>query len=110
MNTIFRRRREFDWPDKLPDVRAAAADCRILRLDRWGMAFSIVSRGNGYHGHGAELLWQAKCRVAEAVLDNRQLTLRQVQALARTLKSTLDVSFAQWRIGRGAGAVSRRER
>jgi outer membrane protein len=34
-------------------------------------------------------------RVARAVVDNRRLTLRQVQALAQSsLKSTLDVSFA----------------
>lgn len=35
-------------------------------------------------------------RVAQAVVDNRRLTLRQVQALAQSsLKSTLDVSFAE---------------
>jgi outer membrane protein len=35
-------------------------------------------------------------RVAQAVLENRRLMLRQVQALARSsLKSTLDVSFAE---------------
>jgi outer membrane protein len=35
-------------------------------------------------------------RVAQAVVDNRRLTLRQVRALAQSsLKSTLDVSFAE---------------
>jgi outer membrane protein len=35
-------------------------------------------------------------RVAQTVVDNRRLTLRQVQALAQSsLKSTLDVSFAE---------------
>lgn len=35
-------------------------------------------------------------KVAQAVVENRRLTLRQVQALARSsLKSTLDVSFAE---------------
>jgi outer membrane protein len=45
-----------------------------------------------YQALGAETV----LRVAQAVVDNRRLTLRQVQALAQSsLKSTLDVSFAE---------------
>jgi len=49
-------------------------------------------------------------RVAQAVLENRRLTLRQVQALAQSsLKSTLDVSFAEVAVSDAELALVRAE-
>jgi outer membrane protein len=49
-------------------------------------------------------------KVAQAVLDNRRLTLRQVRALAQSsLKSTLDVSFAEVVVSEAELAVFRAE-
>jgi outer membrane protein len=49
-------------------------------------------------------------KVAQAVLENRRLTLRQVQALAQSsLKSTLDVSFAEVAVSDAELAVVRAE-
>jgi outer membrane protein len=49
-------------------------------------------------------------KVAQAVVDNRRLTLRQVRALAQSsLKSTLDVSFAEVAVSEAELAVVRAE-
>jgi outer membrane protein len=49
-------------------------------------------------------------KVAQAVVDNRRLTLRQVQALAQSsLKSTLDVSFASVAVSDAELALFRAE-
>lgn len=49
-------------------------------------------------------------RVAQAVVENRRLTLRQVQALAQSsLKSTLDVSFAEVAVSEAELALFRAE-
>jgi outer membrane protein len=49
-------------------------------------------------------------RVAQAALENRQLTLRQVQALAQSsLRSTLDVSFAEVAVSEAELVVVRAE-
>jgi outer membrane protein len=49
-------------------------------------------------------------RVAQAVVENRRLTLRQVQALAQSsLKSTLDVSFAEVAVSDAELALFRAE-
>jgi len=49
-------------------------------------------------------------KVAQAVLENRRLTLRQVQALAQSsLKSTLDVSFAEVAVSDAELALVRAE-
>lgn len=49
-------------------------------------------------------------RVAQAVVENRRLTLRQVRALAQSsLKSTLDVSFAEVAVSEAELSVFRAE-
>ena len=49
-------------------------------------------------------------RVAQAVVDNRRLTLRQVRALAQSsMKSTLDVSFAEVAVSEAELTVFRAE-
>jgi outer membrane protein len=49
-------------------------------------------------------------KVAQAVVDNRRLTLRQVRALAQSsLKSTLDVSFAEVAVSEAELALVRAE-
>jgi len=49
-------------------------------------------------------------KVAQAVVDNRRLTLRQVRALAQSaLKSTLDVSFAEVAVSEAELALFRAE-
>ena len=49
-------------------------------------------------------------KVAQAVVENRRLTLRQVQALAQSsLKSTLDVSFAEVAVSEAELALFRAE-
>ena len=49
-------------------------------------------------------------KVAQAVVDNRRLTLRQVRALAQSsLKSTLDVSFAEVAVSEADLALVRAE-
>jgi outer membrane protein len=50
-------------------------------------------------------------KVAQAVVENRRLTLRQVQALAQSsLKSTLDVSFAEVAVSDAELALFRAEK
>lgn len=52
----------------------------------------------------------AVLKVAQAVVDNRRITLRQVQALAQSsLKSTLDVSFAEVAVSDAELALFRAE-
>jgi outer membrane protein len=52
----------------------------------------------------------AVLRVSQAVVDNRRLTLRQVQGLAQSsLKSTLDVSFAEVSVSDAELALFRAE-
>ncbi len=49
-------------------------------------------------------------QVAQAVVENRRLTLRQVRALAQSsLKSTLDVSFAEVAVSEAELALFRAE-
>jgi outer membrane protein len=70
-------------------LRAAAQD-RSVTASR---ADVLVRVDRAFY---ATLAAEAVLKVAQATVDARNLTLRQVQALAKSsLKSTLDVSFAQ---------------
>jgi outer membrane protein len=70
-------------------LRASAQDQNAANVRS---AIRIVVDQTYYQALGAE----AVLKTAQAVLTNRQLLLRQVRALAQSsLKSTLDVSFAE---------------
>ena len=70
-------------------LRAAAQDQNVTNT----RAAVLIEVDEAYY---QALAADAVLRVAQAVVENRRLTLRQVRALAQSeLKSTLDVSFAE---------------
>jgi outer membrane protein len=84
-------------------LRAAAADKNVAAT-RAGIHLNVDQAY--YQALGANSV----LRVAQAVVDNRRLTLRQVQALAQSsLKSTLDVSFAEVAVSDAELALVRAE-
>jgi outer membrane protein len=70
-------------------LRAAAQDQNVTNT----RAAVLIEVDDAYY---QALAADAVLRVAQAVVENRRLTVRQVRALAQSeLKSTLDVSFAE---------------
>jgi outer membrane protein len=83
--------------------RADAANQNVARI-RAGILLDVQS------AYFAVLGSEAVRRAAQAALDNRRLTLRQVTALAQSaLKSSLDVSFAQVLVSEAELAVYQAE-
>jgi outer membrane protein len=84
-------------------LRAAASDKNVAAT-RAGIHLNVDQAY--YQALGAKSV----LRVAQAVVENRRLTLRQVQALAQSsLKSTLDVSFAEVAVSDAELALVRAE-
>lgn len=83
--------------------RALAANDNVARV-RAGILLDVQS------AYYAALGSESVRRAAQAALESRQLSLRQVTALAQSsLKSTLDVSFAQVLVSEGELAVYQAE-
>ena len=84
-------------------ARAEAANDNVARV-RAGILLDVRS------AYFEVLATEAVQKAAQASLDTRQLTLRQVSALAQSaLKSTLDVSFAQVLVSQAELAVYQAE-